>query len=559
MIKKAVLLTLASLTQSALATHAIDLYQAPVASLDKFPVMQQSMQAAMAKTTAAPENNQLKTVNLTRNSKQLITRYQQYYKGIPVIGAQVMVVGANGNGLLSSGHNAIVNGHLVDEININTHPAVSSQQALAAARTLYLTKNPQTATGEGQVRLQIRPDDSNQLGLVYQVSFKTMTAEGKPLWPFFLVDAQSGRVIKQWNNIKTYDDTGPGGNEKTREYWYGKDGLPPLQVIRKDSRCVMDDNKVRMVHLRSSWDWYNQLLSAYDYECGNNIGETTNGAFSPGNDAYYFGHVIVDMYKKWYGLNALQLENGTPMTLIMRVHFGQGYDNAFWDGETMSFGDGEDFYPLVSLDVAGHEVTHGFTEQHSDLEYHDQSGALNESVSDMAGQAARAYLLEQSPDLYNKISITPDEVTWGIGETIVKDSFGKALRFMDYPSADGSSADCLDKSLARSTGTYCAISYNDLIAFAEAQIPDPEDRQDFIVHTASGVFNKAFYLLSRAIGIKKAYHVMILANTRYWTPTTDFMSGACGVMHAANDLKLDPDVFRTVFNQVGVDTTHCPI
>jgi vibriolysin len=263
------------------------------------------------------------------------------------------------------------------------------------------------------------------------------------------------------------------------------------------------------------------------------------------------------MYKDWYNLNALQHSNGAPMKLIMRVHFGQYYDNAFWDGETMSFGDGEELYPLVSLDIAGHEVTHGFTEQHSNLEYHDEPGALNESLSDMAGQAARAYLLETNRSLYNRSHLRPDEITWGIGETVVRDEFDEAIRFMDQPSKDNSSADCLDKNLAKSQGAHCGISYSELIAHATETIDDLDDRQDYIVHTASGIFNKAFYLISQQIGIKQTYHAMALANIKYWTTNTDFISGACGVVHAAKDLQIDTNLVRKAFGQVGVQTEQC--
>jgi hypothetical protein len=63
----------------------------------------------------------------------------------------------------------------------------------------------------------------------------------------------------------------------------------------------------------------------------------------------------------------------------MRTHYSSSYENAFWDGSTMSFGDGAStFYPLVNADVSGHEVSHGFTEQHSNLTYSGQSGGMNE-------------------------------------------------------------------------------------------------------------------------------------------------------------------------------------
>ena len=116
------------------------------------------------------------------------------------------------------------------------------------------------------------------------------------------------------------------------------------------------------------------------------------------------------MYKNWYGLPVFRGSRGQAGKLLMRVHFGLQYDNAFWDGTSMTFGDGLQLYPLVALDVAGHEVTHGFTQQHAGLEYHDQSGALNESMSDMAGQASRAYLLATSPAIASpeKFSLWPE-------------------------------------------------------------------------------------------------------------------------------------------------------
>ncbi len=98
----------------------------------------------------------------------------------------------------------------------------------------------------------------------------------------------------------------------------------------------------------------------------------------------------------------------------MRVHYGRGYENAFWDGRQMTFGDGKNyFYPLVSLDVVSHEVSHGFTEQNSGLIYANQSGGINESFSDIAGEAA---------EFYNS-----GKNDWLVGETIFKGDAGTTL------------------------------------------------------------------------------------------------------------------------------------
>ncbi len=563
MLKKILGITLACFAADAFATETVNLYHAPLSNLKHFPFKQgvKKMAARSTSSNATPDSTNasvLQEVNQTKEDSQIITRYQQLYHGIPVIGAQVMIsAGTNSKSVTNS--NAQVNGHLLDNIQLNTQPTLSKQQALDIAKKSWLTFNPQTPTQAEQVELQIRAESDTELKLVYQVSFKSMETNNKPAWPFFLVDAQTGELLKQWNNVKNFADVGPGGNEKVHEYWYGKEGLPALEVKKTGTVCTMESPMVKLVNLNSAWDWSGRISTPFSYQCNNNQEERINGAFSPRNDAYYFGHTIVNMYRDWYGVNALQKPDGSPSQLVMRVHFGSHYDNAFWDGQYMSFGDGAQMYPLVSLDVAGHEVTHGFTEQHSNLEYYDQSGALNESLSDMGGQAARAYLLETAPQLYNKVYLEANVITWGIGETIMRDEFGKALRFMDYPSSDGSSADCMDKNLAQSNGAYCAISYEDVVNYAQANIPGPQNQQSFIVHTASGIFNKAFYLMAKNIGIKKAYHMMVIANSKYWTPTTNFEQGACGVLYGARDLAVDTDMVKTVFGQVGVPTTACAL
>jgi vibriolysin len=549
MLKKLLSFTLVLITYDASSAKAIDLYQAPRSSLNQFTLKPLSPKMVHGAAIQAAEKNTLQQVSQSTENSKTITRYQQIYRGIPVVGAQIMI----------SNENDHVNGHLFNDIQLKIQPALSVQQALDFAQQSWFRFNEHRPVYEELSELQIRAGQNIELKLVYQISFKTTQADHKIAWPFFIIDAQSGELIKQWNNIKSYMDEGPGGNEKVHEYWYGRDGLPYLDVMQNGDQCVMDTPKVRLVNLDFAWDWNDLLITPFKYPCNNNKEENINGAFSPTNDAYYFGHTIVDMYQEWYGVNALQHADGAPMQLVMRVHFGQQYDNAFWDGQYMSFGDGNDFYPLVSLDVAGHEVTHGFTEQHSGLEYHDQSGALNESLSDMAGQAARAYLLEKFPQFYSKLYLESNNVTWGIGETIVRDSFGKALRFMDFPSSDGSSADCLDKPLAQSQGAYCAISYPELVHFAKSKISNPQERESFIVHTASGIFNKAFYLLAKNIGIKTAYQMMIVANSKYWTPTTDFTQGACGVLYAAKDLSVDTQMVSSVFGQVGVATERCQL
>lgn len=547
--KKNLVLPLLSACSLGWAANPINLHQAPLSELKQFSFLQQTNSAA----SQTKNVNNLKKINQTHQANLVISRYQQLYKGIPIIGAQVTV---SQNPKIHGLTEGQVNGHLFNDIQLNTKPSLNSQQALQAAKKHYAKP---AESREEKSELQIRANKDNQFTLTYLVSFKSFL-NNKPVWPFFIVDAQTGEILKQWNNIQHdhYKDSGPGGNEKVHEYWYGKEGLPTLDVSQNEQNCTLDDGKVAAVNVNSEWDWQGLIQTPISYPCGNNVENFIHGAYSAENDAYFFGHIIIDLYKDWYGLNALQDSQGNLQKLVMRVHFGEFFDNAFWDGKTMTFGDGNLFYPLVSLDVAGHEVSHGFTEQHSNLEYHDESGALNEAFSDMAGQASRAYLLEKYPELYNKAFLTPNEVTWDIGETLIPSYFPlKALRFLDLPSLDTMSADCFDKKMARMQNSICAISYPELLAYVESEYSDEDDKQSALVHTASGIFNRAFYLMAKQMGIKTAFQVMIIANAKYWTPTTDFKEAACGVIYAARDLNLDTTPFGTIFKKVGISTTHC--
>ena len=194
----------------------------------------------------------------------------------------------------------------------------------------------------------------------------------------------------------------------------------------------------------------------------------------------------------------------------MRVHYSSSYENAFWDGSTMSFGDGAStFYPLVNADVSGHEVSHGFTEQHSNLTYSGQSGGMNEAFSDMGGEATENYWKGTND--------------WLVGAEIFKGS--GALRYMSNPPQDGGSIDN-------------AANYTSSLD----------------VHYSSGVYNKAFWKLATTTGwtTAKAFKVFARANALYWTASSTFNSGACGVETAATDLGYTVADVTAAFTLVGV-------
>ena len=242
------------------------------------------------------------------------------------------------------------------------------------------------------------------------------------------------------------------------------------------------------------------------------------------------------LFREAYGRDSL---DGHGLPLLGSVHYGKDYDNAFWDGTQMVFGDGDGkvFTRFtIAVDVIGHELTHGITEHTAALAYQGQSGALNESVSDVFGSLVKQRTLGHSAD----------EADWLIGAGLFTDAVhGVALRSMKAP---GTAYD--DPQLGRD--------------------PQPATMADFVqttddnggVHVNSGIPNHAFYLAATAIGgnaWEQAGQVWFDVLTGGRLPaTSDFATFANATVAAATArYAADSPVVRAVsdaWRQVGVLT-----
>ncbi|MYQ46568.1 peptidase M4 family protein [Streptomyces sp. SID4985] len=202
------------------------------------------------------------------------------------------------------------------------------------------------------------------------------------------------------------------------------------------------------------------------------------------NRAYAGLGATFELYLKAFGRHSID-DSGLPLKAT--VHFDKDYDNAFWNGDQMVFGDGDgeiflDF--TIPVDVIGHELTHGVTQYTANLAYFGQSGALNESLSDVFGSLIKQYTLGQ----------TAADADWLIGAGLLAPRVtGKALRSMKEP------------------GT----AYDDDVLGKD---PQPADMEHYVhtgrdnggVHINSGIPNRAFYLVASAIGgyaWEKAGHI----------------------------------------------------
>jgi len=187
------------------------------------------------------------------------------------------------------------------------------------------------------------------------------------------------------------------------------------------------------------------------------------------NQAY---DALGDTYRFYWEVLTRDSIDDAGMSLLGEVHFGRNYDNAFWDGQRMMFGDGSGtmFTGFTSaIEVVGHELTHGVTQSTINLLYTGQSGALNESISDVFGCLVKQYKLGQ----------TADQATWLIGEGILGPAMhGVALRSMKAPGTayDGDTQPATMASYVNTTSDNGGV------------------------HTNSGIPNHAFYLVATAIG-----------------------------------------------------------
>ena len=269
-------------------------------------------------------------------------------------------------------------------------------------------------------------------------------------------------------------------------------------------------------------------------------GEGDPASTDPAVDEAYDGSgVTYDLYYNIYGRDSID-NNG--LKLDSTVHYQKGYDNAFWDGQQMVYGDGDEDLPpdqrlfnrfTIALDVIGHELTHGVTQYEANLNYFSQSGALNESISDVFGSLVKQYQRQQ----------TADQADWIIGEGLFTPNVnGVGIRSMKAP------------------GT----AYDDPVLGKD---PQPAHMDHYVntlednggVHINSGIPNHAFYVVAREISGSawgKAGAIWYRALTEKLKPTSDFTDAANLTYEAAAELfgsgSLEQKAVQSGWSTVGI-------
>jgi Zn-dependent metalloprotease len=252
------------------------------------------------------------------------------------------------------------------------------------------------------------------------------------------------------------------------------------------------------------------------------------------NDAFDGAATTYDFYKTVLDRDSV---DGNGMTLVSSVHYGVDFDNAFWNGAQMVYGDGSGQLFQVgaltrSLDVIGHELTHGVTQFTAGLDYSKQTGALNEHMSDVFGSLVKQYHLGQ----------TAAEADWLIGAGTLVPELGRALRSMSKPGTayDG------DRQPGHMDG------YVDL--------PDDGDPRNDNggVHINSGIPNHAFYLAATKLGgqaWEKAGPIWYATLTEHLQPDSEFADAARASVDVARQQYggTEAAAVQDAWREVGID------
>jgi Zn-dependent metalloprotease len=392
-------------------------------------------------------------------------RLSQTIQGIPVFGTEA-IVHLNEDGSIAS-----ITDRLARDLKVDTVPGLRAEEA--TERAVALVGGPSTLAGAPKADLQILPG-SMGARLTWRVQLETVTAEGAPAMPNLFIDAHTGELVQQFDNLKT------SRNRKT--YTAGNRTTLPGTLVRSEGQGASGDVVLDAAH--------------------DNAGITYD---------FYFGKFGRDSY------------NGAGATLTSSVHYSRNYVNAYWDGTQMVYGDGDgvDSGPLTVLDVVAHELTHAVTDNASDLIYSNESGALNEAISDIFGASIEAY----------RDGVVSGN-TWKIGEECwTPATAGDALRYMNDPALAGD----YDYYPTRYTGTSDngGVHWNSGIANLAFQLmvsggTHPRGKTSNVVPALDPVNPYNSIMMGAAIFYR--------ANTVYLTPGSTFGDARNATAQAAADL-----------------------
>lgn len=472
----------------------------------------------------------IKAASSTDQLGQLHVRYRQRHDGLPVFGGELVVHVDKRAGRAYGISDGLmrIGSHQVRPAIDRTAARLAAKAALPQADDAALTDELgwyDAGTGP-RLSWQVR---ARNLGLV------------PPFDWLVYVDASTGHILRAYNDLRTLRAMDPVAYSRPVHRSNGADATQTQtrpQAAAQGSGITLYNGTVPLgIGAYQPFAGYALVdfsrggMVTSDMAGGGDGRSTMNpGALVIGNSATFgdgtpfdpatvsaqahFGAAVTwDYYLTVHGRQGIA---GDGQGTISRTHYGAQYDNAYWSDacHCMTYGDGDMtmFAPFVSLDVSGHEMTHGVTSASANLVYDGESGGLNESFSDIFGTAVEFYAYESGSSTKEPNYLVAEDVFTPFDAT-------DAMRYMDHPAKDGQSID-----------NYRA--YN--------------RRLD--VHYSSGLQNNVFYLLAHGgsndtsgqavqpIGRRQAEQVFYRALTTYLTSRSNFADACAATTQAAADL-----------------------
>ncbi|WP_026351237.1 M4 family metallopeptidase [Hymenobacter aerophilus] len=457
-------------------------------------------------------------------------KYQQYYKGIKVEHAIYAVHARQGN--VES-----ISGQIEKVENLNVTPSLDAATGLQRAMAFvgareYMWQDAREEAGLKQQEANpdatykprgelvvIHDETSGQPALAWKFN---VYAKAPVSRAYIYVDAHSGRVISQDAIIKHAAATGTFATAYSGTRTLATGTTSGGYYLRETTR----GSGIETYNCKKG----NSYSAATDFIDNDNnwtAAEYNNANFdNVAGDAHFGAQATYDYWKTVHNRNSY---NNAGAKIKSYVHFddqpgGAGYENAYWNGSVMTYGDGAStFKPLTALDVCGHEIGHAVCETTANLTYANESGAMNEGFSDIWGACVEAKAVTD-------YGLT-GKSTWDIGEQIMKN--GGALRSMSNPNLYGQ------------PDTYKG-------KYWQATTASPSNANDQGgVHTNSGVLNYWFYLLSQGgsgtndigsaysvtgQGISNAAKIAYRTESVYLTASSTYAQARTASISAATDL-----------------------
>ncbi|MEU6380373.1 M4 family metallopeptidase [Streptomyces sp. NPDC046909] len=405
------------------------------------------------------------------NDGTLHTRYERTFAGLPVLGGDLVV--HTPPATLAAGTVSTTFNNNRRTVSVKSTTATYTKSA-AQSKALKTAKALDATSPAAESARKVIWAGEGTPKLAWETVVTGFQDDGTPSKLHVITDATTGAELSRFEGI----ETGTGNSQYS--------GTVTIGTTLSGSTYQLYDTTRgghKTYSLNNGTSGTGTLMTDSDDTWGTGSGSNTQTA---GVDAHYGAQVTWDFYKNTFGRSGIKNDG---VAAYSRVHYSTAYVNAFWDDDCfcMTYGDGtSSTHALTSLDVAGHEMTHGVTSNTAGLNYTGESGGLNEATSDIFGTGVEFYAANST-----------DVGDYLIGEKIDINGDGTPLRYMDEPDKDGSSAD----------SWYSGVGNLD-------------------VHYSSGPANHMFYLLSEGSGSKT------INGVTYNSPTSDGVAVA-GIGRAA--------------------------